>query len=42
MANIQDCDLQVSVFELQSLYQVPFQTHTLGKGMDPLVFPAMG
>ena len=31
----------VSEFELQLHYYNHFQTNTLGKGMDPLIFPAM-
>ena len=29
-------------FELQSRYYVHFQTNTLGKGVNPLILPAMG
>ena len=29
-------------FELQSRYYVHFRTNTLGKGMNPLISPAMG
>ena len=32
----------VSEFELQSRYYVHFQTNTIGKGMNPLILPAMG
>ena len=37
VANMQDCDIVVSQFELQSNYHVPFWT-TLGKYMNPLSF----
>ena len=42
MANVLDCDILVSEFELQSRYYVYFRINTLGKGMSPLIFPAMG
>ena len=29
-------------FELQSRYYVHFRANTLGKGMNPLILPAMG
>ena len=32
----------VSEFELQLCYYIHFQTNTLGKGMMPLILPAMG
>ena len=32
----------VSAFELQSRYYVNFRTNSPGKGMDPLILPAMG
>ena len=37
-----DCRIVVSKFVLQSCYYVHFQTDTLGKGMNALIFPAMG
>ena len=37
-----DCGIVVSEFVLQSHYYVHFQTNTLGKGMIPLILPAMG
>ena len=37
VANVLDCDIVVSKFELQSLYYVHFRTNTLRKGMDPLI-----
>ena len=32
----------VSEFELQSRYNVHFRSNTLGKGVNPLILPAMG
>ena len=37
-----DCGIVVSEFDLQSRYYVHFRTNTLGKGMNPLILPAMG
>ena len=37
-----DCGLVISEFELQSRYYVHFRANTLGKGMNPLIPPAMG
>ena len=37
VANLQDCDIVVNEFELQSRYYVHFRTNTLGKGMNPLI-----
>ena len=37
-----DCGIVVSEFVLQSRYYVHFQANTLGKGMNPLILPAMG
>ena len=34
VANVVDCDLVVSEFELQSRYYVNFRTNTFGKGMN--------
>ena len=42
MLKVLDCGIVVSEFELQSRYYVHFQTNTLGKGMNPLILPAMG
>ena len=36
-----DCGIMVSAFVLQSRYYVHFLTNTLGKGMNPLILPAM-
>ena len=32
----------VREFVLQSRYYIPFRANTLGKGMNPLILPAMG
>ena len=37
-----DSDIVISDFELQLPYYVPFWTNTLGKGMNPLIPPAVG
>ena len=42
MIKAMDCGIIVSEFVLQSRYYVHFQTNTLGKGMNPLILPAMG
>ena len=42
MVKAMDCEIVVSEFELQSRYYVYFQTNTFGKGMNPLILPAMG
>ena len=42
VACVPDFDIVVSEFELQSQYCVRFQTHTLGKGMNPLIPPSLG
>ena len=36
MVKAMDCSLEVSVFELQSYYNVRFGTNTLEKGMNPV------
>ena len=36
------CGAVVSEFKLQSHHYVHFRTSTLGKGMNPLILPAMG
>ena len=41
MVKAMDCRFIVSDFVLQSHYYVHFQTNTLGKGMNPLILPAM-
>ena len=42
MVKAMDCGIVVSEFVLQSRYYVPFWAITLGKGMNPLILPAMG
>ena len=37
-----DCGIVISEFELHSNYYVQFRANTLGKGMNPLILPAMG
>ena len=37
-----DCGIVVSEFVLQLRYYVHFRAITLGKGMNPLILPAMG
>ena len=36
------CGIIVTEFELQLHYYIHFQINTLGKGMNPLILPAMG
>ena len=38
---VMDCGIVVSEFMLQSRYYVHFRADTLGKGMNPLILPAM-
>ena len=42
MVKAMDCGIVVSVFELQLPYYVHFRANILGKGINPLVLPAMG
>ena len=42
MVKVMDCRTVVSEFVLQSRYYVQFRTNTPGKGMNPLILPAMG
>ena len=37
VANVMDCDIVVSDFDLQSCCYVHFRTNTLGKGMNSLI-----
>ena len=41
MVNAMDCGIVVREFVLQSRYYVQFRTNTIGKGMNPLILPAM-
>ena len=42
MVKAMDCGIVVREFVLQSRYYVHFRINTLGKGMNPLILPAMG
>ncbi len=42
MVKALDCGIVVREFVLQSRYYVHFRANTLGKGMIPLILPAMG
>ena len=42
MVKAMDSGIVVSEFVLQSRYHVNFRANTLGKGMNPLILPAMG
>ena len=42
MFKAMDCGIIVREFVLQSCYYVHFQANTIGKGMNPLILPAMG
>ena len=42
MVKAMDCKIVVCEFVLQSRYYVHFRANTLGKGMNPLILPAMG
>ena len=42
MVKVLNCGIVVREFELKSCYCVYFQTNILGKGMNPLILPAMG
>ena len=41
MVKAMDCGIVVSEFEFQSHCYVHFRTNTLGKGINPLILPAM-
>ena len=41
MVKALDCGIVVSEFKFQSHYYVRFRTNTLGKGMNPLIAPAI-
>ena len=41
MVKAMDCGIIVSEFVLQLRYYVHFRANTLGKGMNPLILPAM-
>ena len=42
MVKAMDCRIVAREFEFQSHYYVHLRTNTLGKGMNPLILPAMG
>ena len=42
MVKAMDYEIVVSEFVLQSRYYVHFRANTLGKGINPLILPAMG
>ena len=42
MVKLMDSRIVVSKSELQSHYYIHLWTNTLGKGMNPLILPAMG
>ena len=42
MVKAMACGIVISEFVLQSRYYVRFRANTLGKGMNPLILPAMG
>ena len=42
MVNAMGCGIVVCEFELQSRNYFHFRTNTPGKGMNPLILPAMG
>ena len=42
MVKAMDYGIVVREFVLQSRYYVHFRANTLGKGMNPLILPAMG
>ena len=42
MVKAMDCGIVVREFVLQSRYYIRFRANTLGKGMNPLILPAMG
>ena len=41
MVKAMDFSIVISEFELQSHFYVPFRINTFGKGMNPLILPAM-
>ena len=42
VANVLNCGLEVSEFDLQLRYYVHFRTNITGKSMNPLIIQAMG
>ena len=41
MVKVMNCGIVVREFVIQSRYYVHFRPNTLGKGMNPLILPAM-
>ena len=41
MVKAMDCGIVVCEFVLQSRYYIHFRANTLGKGMNPIILPAM-
>ena len=42
MVKAMDCGIVVREFVLQSRYYIHIRANTLGKGMNPLILPAVG
>ena len=42
IVKVMDSGIGISEFELQSRYYVHFRANNIGKGMNPLILPAMG
>ena len=42
MVKTMNCGIVEREFQLQSRYYVHFRANTLGKGMNPLILPAVG
>ena len=42
MVKAMDCGIVVREFVLQSHYYIHFRANTFGKGMNPLILPAIG
>ena len=42
MVKAMDCGIVLSEFELRSRHYIHFRANILGKGMNPLILPAMG
>ena len=40
VVNMFDSNIKVGKYELQTRYNIPFRTNTLGKGINPLIQPA--
>ena len=42
MVKAMNCGIVVSEFVLQSRYYIHFRANTLGKGINPIILPAIG